>query len=183
VQLALPFELDDPHNAYMVEYRKPGDHPEFFRIALPSGTSRESHIRLDREGHFWHEGALVEHAALSRAMHKWIARHPDDHRYILTNGYDWTYFQVDDVPFIVVSLSISPTQIVLHLSDETSEPLRVHSLRIGPEHALYAVVKDGNFEARFSRFAQTSLAPVLEETPDGALVIVIGAERFVLPST
>ena len=69
---------------------KPGDHPEFFRFPAPEGRSRESTIRLDAEGRFHHEGNVVEHPKLAEAFHTWIARHPDDGRYILTNGYDWT---------------------------------------------------------------------------------------------
>ena len=41
---------------------------------------------------------LVEHPGLAAAMHTWVTRHPDDGRYILSNGYDWTYFTVDDAP-------------------------------------------------------------------------------------
>ncbi len=44
---------------------KPGDHPEFFRFPAPEGRSRESTIRLDGRGRFWHDGALVEHAGLA----------------------------------------------------------------------------------------------------------------------
>ena len=47
---------------------KPGEHPEFYRIAPPEGGSRESSIVLDREGHFWHEGEIVENRALEMAM-------------------------------------------------------------------------------------------------------------------
>jgi len=42
---------------------KPGDHPEFFRLAPPPGASRDSTISLDAEGRFFHDGARVEHAA------------------------------------------------------------------------------------------------------------------------
>jgi hypothetical protein len=28
-------------------------------------------------------------------MRSWIARHPHDGRLILTNGYDWCYFQAE----------------------------------------------------------------------------------------
>src|SRR5689334_6224664 len=104
---------------------RPGDHPDFFRFPAPEGRSRESTIRLDAEGHFWHDGAQVEHPKLEAAMHTWIARHPDDGRWILTNGYDWTYFIVDDVPFYVRALKIKPgAGIDLVLSDGSTEPWR-----------------------------------------------------------
>jgi hypothetical protein len=156
---------------------KPGEHPDFYRLAPPPGTSRESTIRLDGEGKFWHDGERVDHPSLEKALHGWIARHPDDGRFILTNGYDWTYFQVDDAPYTVRSLRVEPSQVIVQLSDETEEPLVPETLRIGRGDALYAKVKKGAFEARFSRHAQTALAPILEESDD-ALRLKIGARSY-----
>ena len=150
---------------------KPGDHPEFFRFPAPEGRSRESTLRIDAEGRFWHEGNLVEHPKLAQAMHGWISRHPDDHRYILTNGYDWTYFTVDDAPYFVRSVRIGDGGVRLVLSDLTEEPWDPTASRIGADDALYTPVKTtsphGPFEAKFTRFAQSQLAPVLEETAGG----------------
>jgi len=144
---------------------KPGDHPEFFRFPAPEGRSRESTIRLDAEGHFWHEGNLVEHPKLAQAMHTWIGRHPDDGRMILTNGYDWTYFTVEDAPYFVRSVRITPDAVILGLSDGTEEPWDPASSRIAANDAVYTQVKKGSargpFEAKFTRFAQAQLAPVL----------------------
>ncbi|MGH7296305.1 MAG: hypothetical protein ACRELB_15300 [Polyangiaceae bacterium] len=154
---------------------KPGDHPEFFRFPPPEGRSRESTLRLDREGRFWHEGALVEHAGLSAGLHGWIGRHPDDGRYILTNGYDWTYFTVDDAPFFVRSLRVEPQRVVLVLSDGTEETWEPEASRMGPDGAVYAPVKRdaprGPFEAKFTRHAQCSLEPLLIEGEPPAVVI------------
>lgn len=145
---------------------KPGDHPEFFRFPAPEGRSRESTIRLDGEGRFFHEGAPVEHVKLAQAMHTWISRHPDDGRYILTNGYDWTYFTVEDAPFTVRSVRIERDRVVLCLSDGTEEAWDPASTRVAGD-ALYARVKarerGGPFEAKFMRHALTGLAPVLVE--------------------
>src|SRR5258708_11449807 len=156
---------------------KPGDHPEFYKLAPPAGTSRESTIRLDADGKFWHDGERVDHPALEKALHSWIARHPDDDRFILTNGYDWTYFQVDDVPYTVRALRLLPDAAVLQLSDETEEQLVPESLRVGRGDALYAKVKGGRFEARFSRHAQTALAPILQEGPDGTPRLPLGSHE------
>src|SRR5262249_19631665 len=47
---------------------KPGDHPDFYRLAPPPGASRESTIVLDAEGRFWHDGERVDHGALEQAL-------------------------------------------------------------------------------------------------------------------
>ena len=159
---------------------KPGEHPEFFRFPAPEGRSRESTIRLDAEGHFHHDGALVEHAGLASAMHGWIARHPDDGRYILTNGYDWTYFVVDDAPYYVKTVRIEADRVVLALTDGTEETWDPTTTRVGDGGALYAKVKrdgdakrGGPFEAKLTRHAQLLLAPILVER-EGRIGVTIG---------
>lgn len=158
---------------------KPGDHPDFFRLAPPEGRSRESTIRLDREGRFFHEGERVEHPGLEAAMHTWIARHPDDKRFILTNGYDWTYFTVEDVPFFVRSVRVEAERVVLRLSDGTEEAWNPEKTRVSGDR-IYTAVKGGAFDARFDRHAQNALGPILEETPDGRLAVKIGSRLVVL---
>ena len=156
---------------------KPGEHPDFFRFPAPEGRSRESTIRLDAEGHFFHEGAPVVHPKLADAMHTWISRHPDDGRYILTNGYDWTYFIVDDAPFFVRGVKETNGQVFLSLSDATCEAWDPTKTRIGSGGALYTFIKKatpgGPFEAKFTRHAQASLAPWLVDD-DGVPAVRIG---------
>jgi len=157
---------------------KPGDHPDFYRIAPPPGASRESTIVLDREGRFWHDGERVDHAALAQAMRSWIALHPDDGRLILTNGYDWTYFRVDDAPFLVDAVHVEGDAVTLRLFDGTEEPLDPATLSLGDDGVVYGRVKGGRFEARFSRHAQTQLAPLL--TDDDPPRVRVGAHVFAL---
>ena len=165
---------------------KPGDHPEFFRTAAPEGSSRESTIVLDAQGRFWHDGARVTHAAMADAFANWIAKHPDDGRFILTNGYDWTYFKVEDVPFFVKSVKIgesgrsgrSDATVTLELSDGTQEALDPESLWIGDQDALYLKVKGGQFDARFTPAAQLGLAPLVEEGEDGFARLRIGGRTY-----
>jgi hypothetical protein len=144
---------------------KPGDHPEFFRFPAPEGASRESTIRLDAEGRFFHEGSLVEHPGLAAALSTWIRRHPDDGRFILSNGYDWTYFSVEDAPFFVRRVDREGARVWLELSDGTREEWDPARSFVGEGSALYAEVKStsegGPFLAKFTRHAQASLEPVL----------------------
>jgi hypothetical protein len=144
---------------------KPGDHPEFFRFPAPEGRSRESTIRLDGEGRFHHEGEAVEHAKLGQALHTWIARHPDDGRWILTNGYDWTYFIVDDVPFFVRAIRDEGGDAILILSDGTEEPLDPSTVHANERGELYLTVKK-DFPAKMTRHAQSQLGPFLKTDGD-----------------
>ena len=158
---------------------RPADHPDFFRLPPPPGRSRESSIRLDAEGRFFHDKEAFQHPGMARAFATWIARHPDDGRYILNNGYDWSYFEVEDVPFFVERVLPSAAGPVLVLSDGSQEPLDPETLATGEGDRLYVKVKQRAFEARFRQAAQIALAPWLEEEPDGSPALVILGVRYV----
>lgn len=143
---------------------KPSDNPDFFRLPPPEGRSRESRIVLRADGRFFDHGEEVSHPGLRRAMHQWIGRHPESGRYILQNGYDWTYFTVEDVPFFVDKVAWGPAAC-LHLSDGTREPWELRNSYV-LEHALYVWVKPacpgGPYPAKFSRLATLSLEGLLD---------------------
>jgi hypothetical protein len=157
----------------------------------PPGRSRESTIRLDGAGRFLHDGELVEHEGVARAMHTWIARHPIDGRFVLVNGYDWTYFTVDDVPFFVEALRGPSDAPELALSDGSVEPWRADDLYEGDDAALYTWVKHaspgGPFLAKFHPGAQLAIDRFLEERAGEPVVVVggralpIGRRRDVAP--
>jgi hypothetical protein len=160
---------------------KPGDHPDFYRFAPPPGTSRESSIVLDREGRFWHDGERVDHPALEHALRSWIGLHPDDGRVILSNGYDWCYFRAEDAAFVVDAIRVEPDGgVTLRLFDGTEEPLDPATLSLGEGGVVYARVRGGGLSARFSRHAQTQLAPVLVQG-DPPTVLVGGREVVLHP--
>lgn len=160
----------------------PIDHPDFFDLPPPPGRSRESQIVLDAGGRFWDHGELVTHRGMMDAFATWIRRHPRDGRYVLCNGYDWTYFRVEDVPFFVRGLGGTPEQPTLLLSDRSEEPLDVSRLSVGTDDALYVPVKGGEFEARFTPAAQLALMPHVVEGPGGEPAFrVAGTDRVVTP--
>lgn len=141
----------------------PAELDAFYRAPPPPGRSRESRIVLDAEGRFSQDGEPFDHHKLAAAFHRWIARHPDDGRFILTNGLDWSYFTVEDAPYVVRHLTEHAGELLLTLSDGTEEVLIPAKSRIGKDGALYTSVKQGAFEAKFTRHAQSALAPYLVE--------------------
>jgi hypothetical protein len=145
---------------------KPAEHPDFFNAPPPPGRSRESAIVLDSEGRFHDRGQPVEHPAMAQAFRTWIDRHPEDDRYILNNGYDWTYFQVQDVPFRVRAAEATQLGIELALDDGSRELLH-GPVWLGANGALYVAVKAGRFSARFDRESQAGLGELLLEEPGG----------------
>jgi nicotinamide riboside kinase len=146
---------------------KPGEHPDFYRLPPPEGRSRESSIRLDRDGRFFHDGEPVVHPGMARAFASWIGTHPDDGRFILQNGYDWTYFSVEDTPYFVDSVRALESRLELELSDGTTELLERDGLSLDESGQLFASVKGGHFQARFKRAAQLAMGELLSEDEAG----------------
>ncbi len=151
---------------------KPSDSPEFFRLPPPEGRSRESTITVDALGRFSHEGTPFDHARLARAFHSWIGRHPDDGRYILNNGYDWTYFKVEDVPLFVTGVSERGLSLEGDREVPWSKVVRFEE----KDDRLYAELEIEGFgraPARFLQHAKLALGPFLEEK-DGHFVVRAG---------
>jgi uncharacterized protein len=145
---------------------KPGDHPEFFRFPAPEGRSRESSIVLTREGRFFHDGAPVEHPGMHKAFAAWLRRHPDDGRYILSNGYDWSYLTVEGAGRFVRTLKGVAGRPVPELLDGTELALDPAALGCDAEGVLWLRLPDGEPQA------QLELAPWLSEV-DGRVGIEI----------
>ena len=156
---------------------KPGDHPDFFRLPAPEGRSRESSIVLLKDGTFMHDGRPITHRNMAKAFASWIAYHPENGRFILSNGYDWSYFTVIDAPFFVTRILAHDENtgpLIIELFDGTREPLLLDQIEIGLDEALYCRVKNGKFEARFSPSAQLQLAPWLVEGVNGIEIEHLG---------
>ena len=174
VALRRPLGVLAPGTRTKLLAMRPGDHPEFFRFPAPEGRSRESSIVLDAQGVFHHAGARIEHPGMARAFATWVDVHPDDGRFVLNNGYDWTYFEVEDVPFFVLGVREQGGLLELFLSDGSESPLDPASLTLGARGALYTTVKKGKFRARFSQSAQIGLGPWLSSSENGGILLEIG---------
>jgi len=122
--------------------------------APPFPLSRETHIRLDRDGVFWSQGERLAHPGLQRAFSRWIDVDPDTGRYILKNDINWAYLTVDDAPYQVRGIDANGA---LTLSDETVEPLDARTLRIDDDDVPYCDVKGGRMPARFAKAAAFAL--------------------------
>lgn len=110
---------------------------------------------------------------MQQAFCRWLRRHPDDGRYVLCNGYDWTYLTVEDAPFQVRRVWPGHGGLHAELSDGSEELLDLRGLRSGHREALYVPVKAGLFEARFTQHAQTALLPLVVEAPGGTPALAV----------
>jgi hypothetical protein len=141
-----------------------------------TGRSRETAIRRDAQGRWFHEEQPLEHPNLVRAFDRWVDR-AEDGRYCLRNDINWAYITLEGPPLFVRAVRIpSADKVELMLSDDTTEPLTAASLRQGPDGALYCDARQGKLVARFDRHAMQQLEPLLKEDPQG-VYLALGDQR------
>jgi len=137
---------------------------------------RQSGIRLDADGHFWHEGGEVTHHGLRAAFFRWLDRNPDGRWVLRLDDKRFVYLDVDDAPFVITSLRFDGPRIFAHVVDDTEEELAYDSVRLSGGVA-YATVKGGRFPARLSRGAWAALGERLVEHDGAAWLKTPAGER------
>lgn len=118
---------------------------------------RQSGIRLDGDGRFWHEGAEVTHHGLRAAFWRWLDRNPDGRYVLRLDERRFVYLDVEDAPFVVRSLRWQDERAWMRLSDDSEEELDYGSLHLRDGRTPYCRVK-GRFDARLSTAAWGELA-------------------------
>jgi hypothetical protein len=141
---------------------------------------RQSGIRVDREGHFVHEGAPVTHAGLERALYRWLDRlPPPDGRYVLRlDERRFAYLDVDDTPLVARAARLDGDGAVwLALSDGAEERLDPATLTVDGAGVLRAWVRGGRLEARLASSAVAALADLLTQLDGRPALRVAGQVR------
>ena len=139
---------------------------------------RVTGLRLDREGHWWHEGEPVRHEGLARALHRWIDRLPDGRYVLRLDGSRWAHFECEDTPYVARSARREGDSFWLLLSDETEERLDPGTLARRGED-LVCRVKCSRYPARLSRQAVYALGEALREDTDGLVLRAEGHEFLI----
>jgi hypothetical protein len=109
---------------------------------------------------------------MQRAFASWLTRHPDDGRYILSNGYDWSYLAVEGAARFVYGVRSVEGHPVLELLDGSEQPLDPTALRVDSAGRL-AIVEGEGEPAAFTPAAQLQLSPWLSEQ-DGRIGTLVG---------
>jgi hypothetical protein len=128
---------------------------------------RQTGLRLDREGRFWHESGEVVHAGMRRAFLRWIDRLEDGRSILRLDAERYVYLDVDDAPLLVASARWVEDRILVTTNDGVEAELDYASLTVGAEHALYCRVRGGRLEARITTPAYYVLADAVEEIEGG----------------
>ena len=123
---------------------------------------RQTGIRLDRQGRFWHEGAEVTHQGFRRALLRWLDRLDDGRPILRLDERRYAYVDVEDAELLVLSARWDGDRAFLTLNDGSEEELDYSSLRVGEDNALYCAARGGSLEARIATPAYYVLAERVE---------------------
>ncbi|HTE50620.1 MAG TPA: hypothetical protein VK698_07115 [Kofleriaceae bacterium] len=136
---------------------------------------RQTGIRLDREGRFWHEGAVVAHRGFQLALLRWLDRLDDGRAILRLDEKRYAYVDVDDADLLARSARWDGDRAILRLNDESEEELAYATLAVGAGDALYCRARGGRLTARITTPAYQVLAERIEETADGFALRAAGA--------
>ncbi len=128
---------------------------------------RQTGIRLDREGRFWHEGAEVTHRGFRLALLRWLDRLDDGRPILRLDEKRYAYVDVEDADLLALSARWDGDRAILRLNDESEAELDYASLTVGAGHALYCRARGGRLTARITTPAHQVLAARIEEAGPG----------------
>ena len=113
---------------------------------------------------FEHEGQLVTHPRLYRAFLRSVRFLDDEAVFVVQLGRFSGQIEVEDTPYWVVAYDAETGEI--ELTDGSTEPLAVDTLRPDPDGAFRCTVK-GRWPARFTHAGQAHLLDALADTDRG----------------
>ena len=116
-------------------------------------------LRIDVDGDWFDDDVEVTHPGVLANLRANLRRDAQGY-FIQTRAR--IPVDVADAPLVVVRFERSDGGFVAFLNDGTQERIEPPALRIGPRDIPYCAVRNGTFEARFSRAAAYQLLGMAE---------------------
>ena len=133
---------------------------------------------IDKSGNWFQDGIKIRHRGTYLYNNRLLDM-DDVGRLFLDEGSGRLYVEVEDTPFVVKMVHRRGEEFFLRLNDETEEALDFGSLRMSGENVPYARVKNGRFEARFSRPAYYELMKYADKDGDEYFIELGGGKHYI----
>ncbi len=137
-------------------------------------------IYIDKEGNWYQDGIPILHRWTYLYNNK-LLRRDEEGRYFIDEGRGRVYAYVEDTPYVVKMIDKRTDGLYLILNDETEEKLDFDALWMDEENIPYTKVKNGEFEARFSRPAYYEITKHLKQEGDRFYIEVEGIAYSLKP--
>ena len=130
-------------------------------------------IKIDKEGLWYYNGA---HMFRKEILNVFFQNLKIDERgkYLIELGPERCYLDVEDTAFVILTVYKTKNscngkdQMEILLNDDSCEILEMNSIYTGRDNILYCRVKEGRFNARFSRKSYYQIAEFIEQSENGA---------------
>jgi uncharacterized protein len=137
-------------------------------------------LRIDRDGAWYHDDALVTHEGILANLRDNLRVDGDGH--YLQVGPARVPVEVEDAPFVVLRVEREGDGLTVTLNDLSREPLVLDTLRVDERGIPRCRVKAGRFAARFARAAAYQLLQHVEPGEGGAgPALVLAGRRHPVP--
>ncbi len=148
-----------------------------------------ANIRIAKDGTWFYEGAEMFRREIVHFFYQYLKKDSFGNYLIELPGNpgDRCYVEVEDTAFVVRTVEGVQTLpgggegLVIRLSDDTEEVLDPGSLQAGADNVLYCSVREGLFQARFSRAGYYQLARYIDydETQGAFFLGLNGTRHFI----
>lgn len=131
-------------------------------------------LRLDRDGHFWHQGERVTHPRLNQALLRWLDVRDDGRDIVRLDDTRHAYVDIDDTHLRVTAARWHDDRLTLVLDDGAEEELAYATLALAPDGGLRCRVRGGRLTARFTTGAQQVALERLEADGERHVLVAAG---------
>jgi hypothetical protein len=139
-------------------------------------------LRLDRDGHFWHQGARVGHARLQQALLRWLDVRDDGRDLVRLDDVRYAYVDVEDTHLRVTAARWRDDRLDLVLDDGSEEELAYPTLALGADGGLRCRVRGGRLTARFTTAAQQVALERVDVDGDRHVLVAAGGRWPIAPA-
>jgi len=132
---------------------------------------------IDKRGNWFQDRIKIRHRITYLYNNKLLKR-DEEGRYYLDEGSGKLYIEVEDTPFVVKMVKKMGKDFFIILNDETQEKLDLETLTINSENIPYAKIKQGKFDARFTRAAYYEFMKYLKKEGENYYIMSNGEKHF-----
>ena len=146
--------------------------------ATPPSDWKLPDLRIDPDGDWYDEGVQVTHPGILANLRSNLRKDADGY-FIQTRVR--IAVRVDDAPWVVARIERRGDALHAILNDGAEERVDPATVRLGRGDVPYCTVKDGVFQARFSRAATFQLLALAEyDEASGRGALKLGGREYPL---